>query len=143
MEKGVLVQTGAPKSLYEKPSTQFVADFLGTVSFLPATIKKQTKSTTELKTDNAIITATNTLKGLKTGDKVLIAIRPEKILLSRQKPQGKNCLAVTVEDLAFTGVATYYRVRDRAGNLLKIHQQNRSDTEELTWDDKGYASFCP
>ena len=142
MEKGALVQTGAPKDLYEKPSTQFVADFLGTVSFLPARIKKQTKTSTELQAENTIITATNAPDS-KIGDKVVIAIRPEKILLSRQKPQAKNCLAVTVEDLAFTGVATYYRVRDKSNNLIKIHQQNRSDTIELTWDDKGYASFEP
>ena len=143
MEKGALVQTGSPKDLYEKPSTQFVADFLGTVSFLPARIKKQTKTSTELQTEATTLISTNAIKGVTIGDKVMIAIRPEKILLTRQKPQAKNCLAVTVEDLAFTGVATYYRVRDKSNNLIKIHQQNRSDTIELTWDDKGYASFEP
>ena len=143
MEKGALVQTGSPKSLYEKPSTQFVADFLGTVSFLPSRIGKQTKDMTQLKTENTTLISSNAPKNLKIGDKVVIAIRPEKILLSRHKPKAKNCLAVTVEDLAFTGVATYYRVRDKAGNLLKIHQQNREGVDNLTWDDKAYASFAP
>ena len=76
------------------------------------------------------------------GDAVTIAIRPEKITLSPKKTTG-NCLKVTVEDIAYTGVATYYRVLTEQGQMLKIHQQNSPNTQALDWDETGYASFLP
>lgn len=146
MEHGELVQVDTPKTLYEKPGNRFVADFLGSVSFLDASVKSATAKSLNLSIGDSNIAAqpdAATMDNLAPGQQVTVAIRPEKILLSRTRPKHGNVIPVAVEDMAFTGVATFYRVRDAAGNMLKIHQQNRHDTDSLTWDDQGFASFDP
>lgn len=142
MEQGELIQVGPPKTLYEAPRNRFVADFLGTVSFLDATVTGRRGNIVTLDAGGDAIKAETNLE-LTKGQAVTIAIRPEKITLSRNKPARGNSIKVTVDDYAFTGVATSYRVNDAKGNRLKIHQQNRADSDALTWDDQGYAGFDP
>ena len=141
MNDGGLVQVDRPKTLYEKPVNTFIADFLGSVSFLNATVKSQKDDQVTLDIQGASLTAISE-QALTKDQEVTIAIRPEKIALGRKKTKG-NCLKVTVEDIAYTGVATYYRVRTEHGQMLKIHQQNSPDTTALDWDEIGYASVQP
>ncbi|MEE3092343.1 MAG: TOBE domain-containing protein, partial [Pseudomonadota bacterium] len=82
--------------------------------------------------------------GFAAGDAVRMAIRPEKINLSRQAGGGVNEVEVTVEDMAFTGVASNYRVLGPGGQLLKLTQPNmRRGEAAMEWEETGYASFDP
>jgi ABC-type Fe3+/spermidine/putrescine transport system ATPase subunit len=75
---------------------------------------------------------------------VRMAIRPEKISLSRESGGGVNEVKVTVEDMAFTGVASNYRVAGPGGVLLKLTQPNmRRGEPALEWEETGYAAFDP
>ena len=139
MDQGGLVQVDRPRTLYEKPVNKFIADFLGSVSFLDATIKSQKNDHVQLDMGGGVISALAE-QTFDKGDEVTVAIRPEKITLSRKKTSG-NCLKVTVEDIAYTGVATYYRVLTEQGQMLKIHQQNSPENAPLDWDETGYACF--
>jgi len=78
---GRFVQIGSPNDLYERPATRFVADFLGKSNFIYATINQANG-------DGFIYAAGphrfhQSVSGVsfQSGDKVLIAIRPEKILI--------------------------------------------------------------
>ena len=139
MDQGGLVQVDRPRMLYEKPANKFIADFLGSVSFLDAKIKSQKSNDVKLDIGGVTLTALAEQDFTKGAD-VTVAIRPEKITLGRKKTSG-NCLKVTVEDIAYTGVATYYRVLTEQGQMLKIHQQNSPENNPLDWDETGYASF--
>ena len=141
MENGTLAQVDTPKTLYERPANKFIADFLGSVSFLEATITSQRGNKVTLEASGAKISA-ETDQHFKKGDHVTIAIRPEKIALTKKK-QTTNAMKVMVEDIAYTGVATYYRVKTDQGQMLKIHQQNSLGIETLDWDETGYVSFDP
>jgi ABC-type Fe3+/spermidine/putrescine transport system ATPase subunit len=82
--------------------------------------------------------------GFAVGDAVRMAIRPEKIALGRDPGGGVNEIPVTVEDLAFTGVATNYRVIGPDGVRLKLTQPNRrGDVAPLEWEQPGFVSFDP
>ena len=140
MEKGRLLQVDAPKTLYEKPASRYVADFLGSVSFLDAKVAGRGKGGMRLEAAGQTLAAPDNA-ALAAGSAVTLAVRPEKIALDRRKPAQGNVFRVTVEDLAFTGVATYYRVRTEQGDVLRIHQQNTPGGKPLTWDERGYASF--
>ena len=73
-----------------------------------------------------------------------MAIRPEKITLSAVRQGLVNEIPVTVEDLAFTGVATNYRVTGPDGLRLKLTQPNRRGSDAaLEWEQQGFASFDP
>ena len=141
MDAGRLVQVDAPQSLYEKPKNAFIADFLGTVSFIDGVVEAVTK--THLTVGGEVpLKAINDGRFSK-GDSVRIALRPEKIGLTRTKTGTENEVPVVVEDLAFLGVASNYRVALKGGKLLKVHHPNRSGDRALTWEDKGFVHFLP
>ena len=73
-----------------------------------------------------------------------MAIRPEKISLARTASGAVNEVEVTVEDMAFTGVASNYRVLGPGGVLLKLTQPNmRRGEPALEWEETGFAAFDP
>ena len=82
---------------------------------------------------------------LKEGDLISIGVRPEKLSISQKKPRGKN-LTITsgvVEDFAYYGNRSIYRVRSHSGRIIQISAQNFQRTKELVleWDDQVYLSW--
>ena len=142
MDAGKLVQVDSPRMLYDRPKNSFIADFLGTVSFLEGKVKSAKGGMLQI--DGPIPVAAVDPGGFAAGDDVRMAIRPEKISLSRESGGGVNEVKVTVEDMAFTGVASNYRVAGPGGVLLKLTQPNmRRGEPALEWEETGYAAFDP
>ena len=142
MDKGRLVQTGTPQSLYERPQSKFMADFLGSVSFLPATVTTS---------DNRKLTAHSLCEieaqphpDLASGTPVTVALRPEKINLSRGTPSGVNQIHVKIIELGYLGSVTHVRAQAEDGTMMKILLSNRRRQEaDFTWDEMAVASFDP
>lgn len=142
MDAGKLVQVDSPRTLYDQPKNSFIADFLGTVSFLEGTVEKLSGGMARI-SGPMPVTAVDP-GGLTVGDQVRMAIRPEKISLSRDATGAANEVEVTVEDMAFTGVASNYRVLGPGGVLLKLTQPNmRRGEPALEWEETGFAAFDP
>ena len=74
-----------------------------------------------------------------------VAVRPEKITISRQPPeaQDRNVVKGTVWDLAYFGDQSRYRVRLQSGAVLQVSAQNLRRSAKLTveWDDEVYLSW--
>jgi ABC-type Fe3+/spermidine/putrescine transport system ATPase subunit len=64
---------------------------------------------------------------IKTGDQVVISIRPEKIRLSEQSTLNQNCIAVKISNSAYIGSDTRLEV-DANGVKLKVWEQNHIST---------------
>ena len=142
MDAGRLVQVDSPRTLYDQPKNSFIADFLGTVSFLEGTV--EARSGGQLQVLGPVPVTAVDPGGFAVGDPVRMAIRPEKINLSRSATGAPNEVEVTVEDMAFTGVASNYRVLGPGGVLLKLTQPNmRRGEPALEWEETGYAAFDP
>lgn len=142
MDAGRLVQVDSPRILYDQPKNSFIADFLGTVSFLEGTV--EARSGGQLQVSGPVPVTAVDPGGFAVGDPVRMAIRPEKINLSRSATGAPNEVEVTVEDMAFTGVASNYRVLGPGGVLLKLTQPNmRRGEPALEWEETGYAAFDP
>jgi len=142
MDAGKLVQVDTPRALYDRPKNSFIADFLGTVSFLEGTVEKTGGGMLQV-AGPVPVTAVDS-GDFAVGDPVRMAIRPEKISLSRAATGAVNEIAVSVVDLAFTGMASNYRVRAPEGVLLKVTQPNtRRGEPALEWEDKAFAAFDP
>ena len=148
MDKGRLVQVASPRHLYERPANIFVADFLGMISFVEGLITKAGKGSIEIDSVPPITAAIDTQNSkqskLAVGDKVTLAIRPEKISLSATATGEINEIPVVVEDLAYLGVASNYRVKAANGQIFKLQQQqSRRTTQPLTWEEAGFIQFDP
>jgi putrescine transport system ATP-binding protein len=81
------------------------------------------------------------------GQEVDIAVRPEKIFLSREEPdnQEDTRLQGVVDDLGYLGNRSLYRIRLASGRIVQASSQNRrrSITRFLEWDDKVWISWRP
>jgi len=148
MNEGRFIQIGTPSQVYESPNNKFVADFFGTINFFNATVQNANQDSKVLR---ATLEKTGTELDAKfdgnihTGDQITIAVRPEKISITKNNPEGEN-LTITkgvVEDLAYYGNRSIYRIRSQSGRIIQVSAQNfaRSEQLALEWDDEVYLSW--
>ena len=142
MDAGKLVQVDSPRQLYDRPGNRFIADFLGSVSFLEGVVTGAKNGLLEI--DAKVPVLALDPGGFAVGQTVSLAIRPEKISLSRSKGEAANNIPITVVDMAFTGVASNYRVSGPNDIMLKATQPNqRGKDAPMEWEERGFASFDP
>lgn len=100
MNAGLIEQVGTPFEIYNFPTTRFVANFVGSLNTAEAEILDPNKGI--LSMDGIRLESTNILKGKNKGDKVMIAIRPERLsFLSEGKKE--NVFDARVENITFLG----------------------------------------
>jgi spermidine/putrescine transport system ATP-binding protein len=125
MNRGRYEQLGDPESLYERPTTRFVAGFLGVSNLLAATATGSADgyAVVELADDTQVRVPSALVDG-KTS--LQIGIRPEKIRLSEPEkaPAGGNRLRGVIRDASYIGVSTQYIVEASGGARLTVYEQN-------------------
>ena len=135
MNKGRYEQLGDPEGLYERPSTRFVAGFLGVSNLLPGAVQgaDERYATVKLADDTTIRAPSALVDGAES---VSVGVRPEKIRLRSPEdatPDGHNHLRGVVRDASYLGVSTQYQVEARGGARLTVYEQNveRATRSEL------------
>jgi len=155
MNGGRLEQVADPATLYERPASTFVANFLGQSNLLKATVKSRTATTAELDVHGVRLRLpVDRLKAETT--ELWLGVRPEKLRLvgasegagadAGRQPEH-NRLTGVVTDASFTGLATNYLVHMPWGQELMVVQQNdgtrsaaRGDQVTLGWaPEHGFA----
>jgi putative spermidine/putrescine transport system ATP-binding protein len=99
MHQGVADQIGTPFEIYNRPATRFVAQFVGTLSILNATVSDAGKG--EVKLDGVTIKGLPLGSSLSNGSRVSLAIRPEAVSLNPSK-DGVT-LSGQIADVDFLG----------------------------------------
>jgi putrescine transport system ATP-binding protein len=121
MNRGRLVQVGAPDGIYERPNSRWVADFIGDVTLLEGRLAKGGK-TIESKIGTLKISSAS---GARAGATVWLALRPEKIALSAKRLGPKlNAVSGQVWDIGYRGDSSFYQVRLEDGSLMKVMVAN-------------------
>ena len=146
MEKGRFEQVGTPKLVYEYPCNRFVADFIGTINIFEARVVSWEHGELEVDSDEAgARLQALTDAALPAGSPVAIALRPEKIFISQDRPEGTNdtCLHGVVEDLGYFGNLSLYRIRLETGKIVQVSAQNRRRSADrfLEWNDEVWISW--
>jgi len=149
MNRGRYEQLGDPESLYERPTTRFVAGFLGVSNLLPVHLAGTDDGYAVLRLDNGdAVRAPRTLVDGKTG-RIALGVRPEKIRLhepSDETPAALNQASGTVRHASYLGVSTQYIVELRDGKRVTVYEQNaeRATKAEL-WEpgDEVRLSWVP
>ena len=128
MFDGRLVQVEVPERLYALPRDRRVAEFIGGMNLLPATVRERSGERLTVEVPGfgplAIPANPNAARG---GASILVGIRPEQIEIGAGEPQGCDATAQgTVETVAFYGETVHYRVRvPGIGVPLTISVPNR------------------
>ena len=133
MNGGRIEQAGGAAELYERPRTEFVANFLGVSNLVDARIKTRDNGLARLEThDGATLHVPSDRCGPNADDAVRAGVRPEKITLLPEDaavPDGSNVLRGQVLVAAFLGISIQYVVRAAGGEELNVFAQNTDGSE--------------
>jgi putrescine transport system ATP-binding protein len=137
MDHGKIVQLDSPRTLYERPATRAVADFFGEANIWDGAVTANARIAVpvlglDVRVPGALPAA---------GQKVAIAVRPERIALDPVPKPDDNALADgIVEDIVYLGTVSTYLVRVPHGGLIRVTRQNdgggvfaRGARVSITW----------
>ena len=142
-QNGEIEQIGTPKEIYEFPVSSFVAQFVGSTNILKGILRyDEQESSIEIEQiGNFKIYIPEKKPWMLAGNKVLMSIRPEKILISKKPVHDfSNMLTGIVESIVYHGRSTQYNVRIKNGLLLSVFEQNEQHftQEEIDYDNEVY-----
>jgi putrescine transport system ATP-binding protein len=152
MDAGRLDQVATPRELYEAPSSRWIAEFVGDVNLFDGQVESRERSRLTIATRDAgmIVVAEPDRPITKTV--VSVAIRPEKVKLSRRGPapdavasQAINRLEGIVTDVSYLGGLTTYKVKLDSGAILRSSMANtaRIDIDGYSLSQRVVAWFTP
>ncbi len=124
MSEGRFLQVGTPAEIYETPATRFVADFIGNVNLMEGKVTVDEPDHVVIQSPDCQHFVAHGITGTE-GMRVSVALRPEKIRLSRQQPEDAfNTAEGTVKELSYFGSFTVYHIELASGARLKVSQAN-------------------
>lgn len=147
MNNGVIEQVGEPHEVYEYPANRFVADFVGSVNMLEGVVVEDKENYVRMRSDEADcdIYVSHGVS-CSPNQKMWYALRPEKLNISRDQPDQKdNVVKGVIEDIAYLGDMSIYRVRLTTGKLMQMARTNRDRGEDqpITWEETVYIYWAP
>jgi len=147
MNQGEIAMIGEPTDIYEFPNSRFVANFIGSANMVEGIV-------TEDEPDHVRIRSAELGCDIYVGhgvdcapDQILWwAIRPEKMVVSRDRPDtpfGANVTTGVVEDIAYLGDMSVYQIVLDGGKRIRVSQTNtvRGNPDAITWDEKVFVSW--
>ena len=134
MNAGRIEQLGAPREVYERPRTRFVAGFIGTSNLLTGTVVRMDGDTAVIDTppEECLIAPDAASVGALVGQPLDVTVRPEKIVLGVERPAAGRCaIRGRVAEVVYLGTSTQYAVTTADGSDLLVFLQNASDAEDI------------
>ena len=145
INQGKVEQVSGPREIYEQPFTRFVAEFIGTASFLTVKVAQIVNGKTQLETAAGLFWAP-TRQGLQTGDQAEFSLRPERVSLSSQRDDQKNSLEGTVTETIFMGPVTRFILTLKGGGTVVAERMNteqhpfqNGDQVYVNWEHRAGA----
>uniref|UniRef100_UPI0040487923 polyamine ABC transporter ATP-binding protein n=1 Tax=Shewanella sp. TaxID=50422 RepID=UPI0040487923 len=145
MHEGWIAQTGSPTDIYESPASRMVAEFIGTVNLFEGEIIAD-------EVDHASIKSTTLDRefyighGISTSlenKNVFLALRPEKTIITREKPASEyNWAHGVVHDIAYLGGLSVYYIKLKNNQIVQCSMINRERrADHPTWEEEVYISW--
>jgi len=167
MNQGDILQIGTPHEIYESPAKDFVARFIGDTNLFDGIITKVEKvklhdfeGVTEYMVDLDVpeLSSSSQLGKIKVtdvdevkeGQKVSFTVRPEKIVITKEKPSTKrddiNVLQGIVDEPIYSGFQTkfYVQVGSSDKTLIRVIKQHANYSDEgpdIRWKESVYLSW--
>jgi putrescine transport system ATP-binding protein len=147
MNHGGIVQIGTPSDIYEYPSSRFVADFIGSVNMFEGRLVEDEPDYVRVASEELGGTF-HVGHGVSAAPDatVWVALRPEKIALTRERPDGDgdNRVAGVVAEVAYRGDQSVYLVKLATGRMMRVTQPNtlrQGSGDRVRWDDRVWLSW--
>ncbi|SEJ74945.1 putrescine transport system ATP-binding protein [Pseudomonas linyingensis] len=148
MHQGWIAQVGTPMDIYETPASRLVCEFIGSVNLFEGELVEDDP-------DHAMIVCPQLERPIYIGHgistraeekHVTYALRPEKLLLSMDKPELEhadyNWSTGKVRDIAYLGGHSVYHVELPSGLVVQAFMANAErHVQRPTWGDPVYVSW--
>jgi ABC-type Fe3+/spermidine/putrescine transport system ATPase subunit len=139
MANGSIVESGAPRDVYEHPKTLYTASFVGTANLLPGivTAMNAAKNVVEITLDDGQ-KASGTLAGagVEIGERAVLAVKPEDVQVLTSEQVTSGALRAVVRMVEFLGSRAILRL-SIAGTEIRLPVDKST---ELAADDQVFAS---
>ena len=119
MDRGRLVQTGAPADIYERPASRFVANFVGEVNLFEGEMTGFNRPALAVAGFPEPIPLPSGTQ-LPEGAAAALAVRPEKLVLSHAPPIG-FAIAATVSSISYLGGGSIVHLATEQQKALKAY----------------------
>src|SRR3981081_4355775 len=152
MDAGRLEQVATPRELYEAPRSRWIAEFVGDVNIFEGQVESREAHRLAISTKDAGTIVVAEPRQPITKTLVAVAIRPEKVKLSRRGPVSDagnapaiNRLEGVVTDVSYLGGLTSYKVKLHTGAVLRSSMANtaRLDIDAYSASQRVVAWFAP
>ena len=148
MDEGRVIQVATPSNIYEAPNSVYVADFIGDVNIIEGSAKRAGDGYDITWAEGVPPLHTRKEEGelisIPDGGKAYLAIRPEKVAIHTEKPQGMtNAVQGRIIDVAYLGNLSTYHVRLANGTMVRAQTANtrRLALRPFTWEDEVWLSW--
>jgi putrescine transport system ATP-binding protein len=152
MDNGRLAQVATPRVLYEAPRSRWVAGFVGDVNLFEGEVESREDGRVLIATGDAGTIAVAEPRDPITEKAISVAIRPEKVRLSRRGPASDaanspaiNRLEGVVSEVSYLGGLTAYKVKLDTGAVVRSSLANtvRLDVDAYQAGQRVVAWFTP
>jgi ABC-type Fe3+/spermidine/putrescine transport system ATPase subunit len=147
MRGGHIEQVGSPLEIYQRPATPFVADFIGACNLVPAEVAGVSDGAAACRFGEGAV-ASVPQDEFRAGDKVTLAIRPERLRLrpGSAAPQGAEGVRGIVRSASYLGSRTSYEI-DAGGAILRCDVPGEREplapgaSAALDWEPHAWQAF--
>lgn len=126
MNAGVIQHVGTPKNIYQRPANLFVSTFIGRSNVMKARLDVQDGRCELVTASGYRAEMSNVQEKYRTAQDVVMSVRPEELLLSRDADAPG--ISATVDDCVFLGLMTHYFVHLESGEEAEIIQESSIDS---------------
>jgi spermidine/putrescine ABC transporter ATP-binding subunit len=141
MNEGRILQLAPPQTLYEAPGNRFVAEFIGKINFFEGNAIPLPQNRLRILTEGI---GEVEMQGAANGP-VTLAVRPEKIQLSRHESSasGLICVQGAVSETSYHGGASSVLVKIAGGKplLAEISNVSRAQSPHISRGDKVWCAW--
>jgi putrescine transport system ATP-binding protein len=145
MNRGEIVQVGTPTDIYEYPASRFVADFIGSVNMFEGRLVEDEPDHVriECRELGGFVYVDHGISAPPEST-VWAAIRPEKINIDRDRPEGRdNQVRGVVKEIAYMGDISVFLVKLDSGRMVRVSRPNivRQADDRISWEETVYLSW--
>lgn len=134
MNKGIVEQIGTPDEIYNKPASQFVADFIGLANIIDGEVMAVSPQLATIQCMGTLFDVDTDLK-LTVGEEIKIILRPEAVQIGRT---GK--IPVCVEESVFMGAYQDYKIKVNGQDLIVV-DYNPAQKKGFSAGDSAYITL--
>lgn len=99
---GRIEQLASPEAIYDRPTTRFVAEFIGETNLFPGKLDTRNGGGAKIRLDSGPVIEASAPEAFAEGDAALVSVRPERVHLS-ETASTPNAIPVKVLDTVYQG----------------------------------------